>query len=201
MKKLSAFVAAVSLFVSGAALSENLATQPTGYWVNLGYQYQDNTSDLLTESNQYQIGAGYTPYEWLELGLTTKNVMSKDVLDYNQLEGSATGYYGFTDMVGAYGRGELGQTWTSVDDFSYGAIGVGGYIKPYGPTSNTQIQLGYRYRDSFNDVDYATNSLVLGAEYAFTPVHSVTVGYEYVDGDSNDLLDQNLFSIGYRGHF
>lgn len=201
MKKLTIAGAIAVALSSMPAMSENFASQPIGFNIDLNYQYQDNMDHSLDETNQYGFGAGYTPYNWLELDLRTDTVIGDNRLDSNRLEGSATVYYGFTDMFGAYGQADLGQLWTNSDDFAYGAVGVGGYLKPYGPTSNTQIKLGYRYRDSFDDVDYETNSLVLGAEYAITNAHSVTVGYEYVDGVDNDLLEQNLFSVGYRGHF
>lgn len=188
------------LMTATVMADENFASQPVGYNTGITYSYLDNHRDV-SDTNSYGFKFGYTPENWAEFDVSTSSVIDDNTVNSNQLQGSATLYYGFSPEFGTYGRGELGQRWATDTDFSYGSIGAGLYLKPDGEYSNTQIKMGYRYRDSFeNDVDFESHSFVLGGEYQMTPVHSLTAQYEHVDG-TNNAFDQNVFSIGYLARF
>ena len=60
------------------------------------------------------------------------------------------------------------------------------------------VNLGYRYRDSFDDKYlYQTNSVVFGGEYKIDSVNSIVGNYQYMSGDE----EFSVFSVGYRANF
>ena len=183
MKKTIALICALA--TTSAMAANNFANQK-GVFGGIDYTYYDGVGDNSNQyANAYGVTIGGAPLSWLNLDLrtqfTTVNLGTddgflNDVLKFNgytatnnQLELGATPFWGINNNWGVYGRVALGQTWVSdLTDFTYGSIEPGVYVKPYGQVNNTSINLGYRYRNSFdNNIDYATNSVVLGGEYAF----------------------------------
>jgi hypothetical protein len=112
---------------------------------------------------------------------------------------AAIPYYGISNTWGVYGRAALGQNWAdNLTDFTYGSVEPGVYFKPYGQKNAAQVNVGYRFRGSFdNNIQYNTNSAILGGEYAFNNRDSITGRYEYVTGD----VEYNTFRVGYIARF
>ena len=209
MKKIIALT--LALMATSALAAENLANR-TGVFGGVDYNYLSGVGKNSDESaNGYGLTLGGSPLKWLDLELRNEFSMinlggDSSFLDFsgytasnNQLEGAATAYYGINNVFGVYGRAAVGQNWAdNLTDFTYGSIEPGVYFTPKGQRDNSKINLGYRYRGSFdNDVAYNTNSVVLGGEYAFNDRDSIIGRYEYVDGDQ----EFNVFRIGYLAHF
>lgn len=207
------FLVASSFVISSIAFAGNQASEPVGFFGDLGYSYRSGIeSNDGSSSNGYSIGLGYAPTKFLELDL--KSAFSTDTVDSDEffsfadddydfsttrLEFGGTGYYGFDELAGVYGRGALGHNWlSSREDTGYGSIEGGFYVKPMGSLSPTKVKVGYRYQDSFDsDVDYRTDAFVLSGEYEVMPGHSMTGSYEYSTGD----VEFNGFNVGYRVRF
>lgn len=194
---------------------ENYAAQ-SGVYGGVNYTYQSGIGDNSGESsNGYGLTLGGSPLKWLDLevksefstiNLNDDNSTFNNFLKFdgytatnNQLEAAAVPYYGVNNIWGLYARGAIGQNWANnLTDFTYGSIEPGVYFAPKGQKNPTRINVGYRYRGSFdNDVNYNTNSAILKGEYAFNDRDSIVGQYEYVSGD----VEYNLFRIGYLARF
>lgn len=206
---------AVSTLTSSIALAENKASQQIGAYGEFDYTYQYGHDSSDQTTNGFGLKFGYSPTRWFDLDLSSSFTMmdfqgERGLLTFDNydlstqtLEGGARGSYGIGDTYGVYSRVALGQTWTSdIDDFTYGSIESGVYWKPFSEQAPTRFDLGYRYRDSFDssDVDFESNSLVLGGEYEVIPGSSVTGQYEYVSTVRDDS-NYSAFSVGYRHRF
>lgn len=209
---LLAIFTASALVVSSSGFAENKASQRIGAFGEFDYTYQSSDSDQT--SNGFGLKFGYTPFSWLDLDLASsfmvhdykgeRGLLAFDNYDLTtqSLEAGARGSYGIGDTYGVYGRVALGQTWVSdIDEFAYGSFEPGLYWKPFGSTSATRVDLGYRYSNSFNDNDQLeSDSLVLGGEYEVIPGSSITGQYEYVSTD-DEITDYSSVTVGYRYRF
>lgn len=209
MKKIIALT--LALMSTASLATENFANR-TGVFGSVDYNYLSGVGKNSDESaNGYGLTLGGSPLKWLDLELRNEFSMinlgsDSNFLDFNsytasnnQLEGAGTAYYGVNTMFGVYGRVAIGQNWAdNLTDFTYGSVEPGVYFTPKGSRNNSEINLGYRYRGSFdNAVAYDTSSFILGGEYAFNDRDSITGRYEYVGGDQ----EFNGFRIGYLAHF
>ena len=118
---------------------------------------------------------------------------------YNQLEAGVRGVWQFpySDVVGLYGRAAIGQMWNSGEsNFPYWSVepGVELYV-----SENVKGNVGYRYRNAFDDEQYAfeTNAALVGVEWMVMKNHGVNVGYEYSGKDQK----YDMLGIGYTYSF
>jgi hypothetical protein len=190
-----------------SALLSTSAIAKIGAYGGLGYSYYSGSGDSSgIDANAYDLKLGTQVNTNLDVEIKTE---FQDITEYdlnnNQLEVALVPHLAIpsvTNGFGIYGRVGLGYNWLSGktqvnEDFSYGSIEPGVYYKFFGETNPSRVSLGYRYRNSFDDTKYETNSAVLGGEYAIDSTNSIVANYTYADGDES----YNQFSIGYLAHF
>ncbi len=183
---------AVLLTASSAALANYGAFGGAGYSYYDGFGKNSNT-----DANAYTVQLGTKINNNLSVdGLTEFKDFTDSNAIGNRLEFGITPHMPVYDNFGVYGRLAIGQNWFSdiaTTDFTYGSVEPGAFYN-FGQGT---VNLGYRFRDSFDNIPYETNSLVMGGEYKFDAINSVTGGYQYMSGDE----EFNVFSIGYRANF
>ena len=191
MKKVT--LAALLLSVSSFAAAEN------GTFGGIKYSYYDGVGDSSgIDANAYSVQLGAKIIDGLVVDGITEFKEFDDVnVNQNRLEIGLTPSTKVYDDFGIYGRLALGQNWLSgigTEDFSYGSIEPGMFYD----FGQGNVNLGYRYRDSFDDKYlYQTNSVVFGGEYKIDSVNSIVGNYQYMSGDE----EFSVFSVGYRANF
>ena len=137
------------------------------------------------------IGYGIT----LDANSQFRNENGKNGADTTRLETGATLQLPVTKDIAFYTRGAIGYKLTDNDDFTYYAVEPGVKLQV---TDALNVRAGYRYRTAFNDaIDDKTNTVRVGAEYAFTKTQSATLGFDRAYGDS-EFFGVN---IGYAVKF
>lgn len=137
------------------------------------------------------IGYGIT----LDANSQFRNENGKNGADTTRLETGATYQLPLTQDISFYTRGAVGYKLTDADDFTYYSVEPG--VK-FQLTQPLNVRVGYRYRDAFNDnILDKTNTVRVGAEYAFTNTQSATLGFDRAYGDS-EFFGVN---IGYAVKF
>ena len=137
------------------------------------------------------IGYGVT----LDGGVQVRNENGDAGRDDTRLETGATYQYGLTQALTLYTRGALGYRLTNQDDSTYYSVEPG---VRYQVTPELNLRAGYRYRTAFDDsVFFKSNTVRVGAEYAFSKTQSLTAGIDRFYGDS-ETLGVNL---GYMVRF
>ncbi len=199
----------IKTLICATAISALLITPAVaniGAYGGLGYSYYSGAGDssgIDTNAINFQLGSKIVDYLDAEVKTEFQDTNDYD-LNNNQLEVALVPHLALPSVsngFGIYGRVGLGYNWLSGklanQDFSYGSVEPGVYYKFFGETNPTKVSLGYRYRNSFDDTKYETNSAVLGGEYAFDTHNSVVANYTYADGDETF----NQFSVGYLARF
>ncbi len=179
------------------------------YNINGGidYTYYDGNRGNVSESaNALGITFGNKVLNWVDADVrsefatvSTDTVIGSIDANTYKLEGGLTPYYMFDNKFGAYARAAIGYEWDDAyKSFGFGSIEPGLMYKPYSNENPTKINIGYRYRDDFdNAIDYESNAFVVGGEYAINSISSVVGRYEYVNGDT----DYDVYRIGFVARF
>jgi len=186
-------IIAAALLSASSAVSANY-----GAFGGVNYSYYDGVGDMSgVDANAYSVQLGAKIIDGLRVdGLTEFKDFDESTVIANRLEIGLTPYTKVYEDFGIYGRLALGQNWVSglgETDFGYGSVEPGVFYD-FGQGT---VNLGYRFRDSFDDIPYETNSVVLAGEYKIDTVNSITGGYQYLSGDE----EFSVFTVGYKAKF
>lgn len=178
-------VLTTALAVLGLASVTAWAAEPQNF-VHGQYTFRDTIAGQSDNANRQginltvgrNIGYGIT----LDAGAQVRNENGSNGADTTRLETGATYQTEIVKHVAFYTRGALGYKLTDQEDSTYYSVEPGIRVQLLQPLS---VRVGYRYRTAFNDSIFdKTNTVRIGAEYAFTPTQAVTLGIDRAYGDS-----------------
>ena len=167
------------------------------YLANLDYNYYSGVgSSNGYEANGVGFSLGYDPLKWLRLSTRFEyDSISDTNIDVRTWEGSLTPSYMLSEDVGVSSKFGLGYNWNDSFNTSLGYIEPGVFFKL---TDNAIFNVNYKYSGTINlPESIVTNGLVTGLEYSFNSRDSLSLQYEYANGD----IGYSTARIGYMAHF
>lgn len=171
-------------------------------FAQIQYNFRDtiasNSDDTNRQGVNFAIGRTVLPGITLDLNqqFRTERLNSdKDASNSTRLEAGATLVHDITKTVALYGRGAIGQKFTSDEDHTYYSVEPGVRWKAF---DNLTLSAGYRYRTAFNDSVFdKTNTVRVGAQFDLDKSQALTFGVDRSYGDSEFLG----INAGYKVSF